>query len=337
MSLESFACMKVLTVANRKGGVGKTTTVVQLALCFAKMKKRVLVVDLDPQGNATQLLVTKTFIPDDATIGDVLTGQRDLKSVIVESDLGLEVHVAPASDSIKTVEREIDRNPMRDFLLRRALETVEYDIVLIDTSPAADSNLVRNGLVASTHTIIPIEAALLSISGYVLALEDLFSLFKHLPENQCPTLLGPFLTRFDSRESVSREAFDYLKEHVDERFPEAKIFNSVIRTNTKLKSTVDVKDLKKSQKGYADHLALGEEILGRMGVELSAAAPAKATTAKRRRKTPAKTRSTKTRVKKARRTAKTKKTSSTRKTPTRAAKAKTTRKTSSSSSKIKAE
>lgn len=285
--------MKVLTVANRKGGVGKTTTVVQLALCFAKLKKRVLVIDLDPQGNATQLLITRTFIPEDATIGEVLTGRRQLSEVLLKSDLGLDIDVAPASDVIKTVEREIDRYPLRDFILRNALDSVDYDVVLIDTSPAADSNLVRNGLVASTHTLIPIEASLLSISGYVLALEDLDSLFRHLPKTDCPTLLGPFLTRYDSRESVSREAFEYLKEHVDERFTEARIFNSVIRTNTRLKSTVDIKDLKKSQKGYADHLSLATEILERIGgPEAEVKAPAKKPAAK---KAPAK----KSRAKKA--------------------------------------
>jgi chromosome partitioning protein len=256
--------MKVISIVNRKGGVGKTTTAVYLALCLTKLGKRVLVIDLDPQGNATQLLVRKTFIPDDKTIGDVLTGDVScLSDVIVKSDVG-ELDLAPASDRIKEVERRIDRYPLRDFLLSQALKKVDYDLVVIDTSPAADSNLVRNGIFASTHSIIPIEASLLSMSGYVLALEDLYTLFRHLPEDQRPKLLGPLLTRWDRRESVAIECFEYLTEHEDERFPKAKLFRTVIRTNTRLKNVVDKNELKPRKRSFDDHIAVAKEVLARI-------------------------------------------------------------------------
>ncbi|MDF1660137.1 MAG: AAA family ATPase [Planctomycetota bacterium] len=279
--------MQVISIVNRKGGVGKTTTAVYLSLCLAKLGKRVLTIDLDPQGNATQLLVRKTFIPDDKTIGDVLTGEvSGLKDVIVASDVG-ELDVAPASDRIKEVERRIDRYPLRDFLLSNALKEVDYDFVVIDTSPAADSNLVRNGIFASTHAIIPIEAALLSMSGYVLALEDLHTLFRHLPEDGQPVLLGPLLTRWDKRESVAVECFDYLTEHEDERFPTAKLFGTVIRTNTKLKNVVDPSELKPRKRSFDDHMALANEVISR----ITGVAPekvAKKLAKKRTRKAPAK-------------------------------------------------
>lgn len=262
--------MYVLTIANRKGGVGKTTTAVYLALSFAKLGKRTLLIDLDPQGNATQLLVQRTFIPEDATIGDVLSGDIPLLSdVIVTSDVSPNVDVAPASDRIKDVERQIDRSPFRDFLLHKALEGLDYDVVIIDTSPAADSNLVRNGLVASTHTLVPIEASLLAISGYVLALEDLDALFRFLPQNQRPAFLGPVLTRFDQRESVSNEAYEYLREHRDPRFPNASLLSSVIRTNTRLKNPIDPRELRRGQKSFDDHLALALELLERIGEDTS--------------------------------------------------------------------
>jgi chromosome partitioning protein len=256
--------MKVISIVNRKGGVGKTTTAVYLALCLSKLAKRVLVVDLDPQGNATQLLIRKTFIPDDKTIGDVLTGDvSSLKEVVVASDVG-DLDVAPASDRIKEVERRIDRYPLRDFLLSHALESVDYDFVVIDTSPAADSNLVRNGIFASTHAMIPIEASLLSMSGYVLALEDLDTLFRHLPKGRQPKLLGPLLTRWDKRESVAIECFEYLTEHEDDRFPQSKLFQSVIRTNTRLKNVVDPTELKPRKRSYDDYMALALEVIGRV-------------------------------------------------------------------------
>lgn len=311
--------MQVISIVNRKGGVGKTTTAVYLSLCLAKLGKRVLTIDLDPQGNATQLLVRKTFIPDDKTIGDVLTGDvSGLKDVIVASDVG-ELDVAPASDRIKEVERRIDRYPLRDFLLSNALKEVDYDFVVIDTSPAADSNLVRNGIFASTHAIIPIEAALLSMSGYVLALEDLHTLFRHLPENGQPQLLGPLLTRWDRRESVAVECFDYLTEHEDERFPTAKLFGTVIRTNTKLKNVVDPNELKPRKRSFDDHMALAKEVISRIFGEAPAekAKPAKKTV-KRARKAPAKKRATSKTTKK---TAKAKST----KTPAKKAPVKKTR------------
>lgn len=278
--------MQVISIVNRKGGVGKTTTAVYLSLCLAKLGKRVLTIDLDPQGNATQLLVRKTFIPDDKTIGDVLTGDvSGLKDVIVASDVG-ELDVAPASDRIKEVERRIDRYPLRDFLLSNALKEVDYDFVVIDTSPAADSNLVRNGIFASTHAIIPIEAALLSMSGYVLALEDLHTLFRHLPEDGQPKLLGPLLTRWDKRESVAVECFDYLTEHEDERFPTAKLFGTVIRTNTKLKNVVDSNELKPRKRSFDDHMALANEVIAR----ITGKAPVKKTAKKTVKKTVKRTR-----------------------------------------------
>lgn len=257
--------MKVLTVANRKGGVGKTTTSVYLALCLARLGQRVLVIDLDPQGSATQLLVRRTFIPEDKTIGDVLTGDvSSLKEVIVASDAGLPLDVAPASDRIKDVERRIDRNPLRDFLLRRALVGLDYDYVVVDTSPSADSNLVRNGLVSSTHVIVPVESSLLAISGYVLALEDLDSLFRHLPEAERPIFLGPLLTRFDPREGVSGDAQEYLREHSDSRFAVARLFDAVIRTNTRLKSVIDKNEMRRGRKGWDDHMALAKELMSRV-------------------------------------------------------------------------
>jgi chromosome partitioning protein len=218
--------MKIFCVANQKGGVGKTTTTVNLAAGLAKVGQRVLMVDLDPQGNATMGSgVDKRKI--ELSVYDVLLESATIAEARVRADkCGYDV--LGASRDLAGAEVELVGLPHRDQRLKNALLSVktDYDFVLIDCPPSL-SMLTLNGLCSAHGVIVPMQCEYFALEG----LTDLVNTIKQVHANLNPDLqiIGLLRVMFDPRITLQQQVSDQLKAHFGD-----KVFNAVIPRNVRL-------------------------------------------------------------------------------------------------------
>ncbi|QJQ06456.1 ParA family protein [Undibacterium piscinae] len=251
---------KIFCVANQKGGVGKTTTTVNLAAGLAKLDQRVLLVDLDPQGNATMGAgINKAKLT--CSIYEVLLGMSDVKTARVRSEAG-KFDVLPANRELAGAEVEMVELENRDKRLRDALLEVsaDYDFILIDCPPAL-SLLTLNGLCAAHGVIIPMQCEYYALEG----LSDLSNTIKKVAVNLNPDLkiVGLLRVMFDPRMTLSQQVSEQLEQHFGD-----KVFNTVIPRNVRLAEAPSygmpgvVFD--PSSKGAQAYVAFGAEMLERI-------------------------------------------------------------------------
>ncbi len=217
---------KIFCVANQKGGVGKTTTTVNLAAGLAKVGQRVLMVDLDPQGNATMGSgVNKRELA--LSVYDVLLGAAGVAEAAVLSDK-CGYHVLGANRELAGAEVELVDVDQREKRLKNALAAVatDYDFVLVDCPPSL-SLLTLNGLCSANGVIVPMQCEYFALEG----LSDLVNTIKqvHANLNRDLKIIGLLRVMFDPRITLQQQVSDQLKDHFDD-----KVFNTVIPRNVRL-------------------------------------------------------------------------------------------------------
>lgn len=249
----------VIAVTNQKGGVGKTTTVVNVAYCLAKAGKRVLLVDFDPQGNATSGLgVDKTTL--DKTIRDVIMNTAPLTGVVRATDCK-NIFLVPATPELANAEVELASTEKRFSRLKMALQSAEsYDFVLIDSPPSL-SLLTVNGLIAADYVLLPVQAEFYAMEG----LGQLLETMKLVRKGMNPTLelLGVLVTMMDGRTVLSRQVLTEIQKH----FP-GKVFETTIPRNVRIAEAPShgepIGKYDKWSKGARAYKALTKEILDRV-------------------------------------------------------------------------
>lgn len=206
--------LRVFAVANQKGGVGKTTTTVNLGACFAELGQRVLIVDLDPQANAsTGLGLNPRQL--DYSLYDVLLQGVPMEDVIEPTSVK-QLYVAPASLDLAGAEIELVPAFSRETKLKEAIASVadDYDIVLIDCPPSLGL-LTINGLTAATEVLVPIQTEYYALEGLGQLIRNVDLVTRNLnPDLQLSTIV---LVMFDARTKLSGQVADEVREHFGDK------------------------------------------------------------------------------------------------------------------------
>lgn len=248
--------MEILSIVSQKGGVSKTTSCENIGSILAELGKKVLLIDLDSQGNLTSILGISEF---ENTIYDCLVGNVPLENAIIHTEFNIDV--VPADINLSNADVELLSKSDKESTLKKIIQksNLEYDYVLIDCLPSL-SLLTVNALVASDSFMIPLEASILSIYG----LNQLIKIVKLVQKKLNPNLKnkGVFLAKVDSRSTLSKDFETQLKEIFND-----KLFHTMIHQNTAIvRSQIARKPINhfdRSARGYKEYLELTKEVMER--------------------------------------------------------------------------
>lgn len=249
----------VISVTNQKGGVGKTTSAVNIAYYLAKQGKKTLLIDFDPQGNATSGLgFDKQALT--GTMSDVILETKELIDIIMLTE-HKNLSIAPATSVLANTEVELAQANRRFTRLKNAIGTINgYDFIIIDSPPSL-SLLTVNGLIAARYVLLPVQAEFYALEG----LGQLLETMKLVRKSMNPTLdlLGVLPTMVDGRTTLSGQVHEEIKKH----FP-GKVFKTTIPRNIRLAEApshgLPVGAYDKFSKGARAYKAVTKEVLQRV-------------------------------------------------------------------------
>ena len=257
--------MKTICIFNQKGGVGKTTTNINVCSYLATLGYKVLAIDIDPQGNTTSGVgIDKRKV--DKSMYDLLAGSVSITDILVQSQLVENLYVAPANMDLAGAEIEVMGKEKREFILKNQLEKVKdkFDFVFIDCPPSLGM-LTINALVASESVLIPIQAEYYALEGVGQLINTVNLVKKSL--NPDLEIEGVIMTMYDGRTNLSNEVYKEVKSYFND-----KLYESTIPRNIRLAEApsfglpiVLYDDKCRGAKAYED---VTNEFLKRQGVEL---------------------------------------------------------------------
>lgn len=247
---------RVIAIVNQKGGVGKTTTTINLAGGLSLLGKKVLVIDLDPQGNLSQSLGIQAEQLEN-TIYEVLREVSTLEEATFKHE---KIDVIPANIGLSAAELELAGTAGREFLLKEAIDQIEegmYDYVLIDCSPSLGV-LTLNALVAANEVFIPMQAQFLSMQGLSQLMNTIEIVKDRLNKNI--KVSGVIITMYDSRKNLNNEVSEKVREYFDKI-----VFKTLIPDSVSLAEAPshgkDIFDYKIASEGAKNYLKLAREVI----------------------------------------------------------------------------
>jgi len=248
---------KIISVSNQKGGVGKTTTALNLSACLGILEQKVLLIDLDPQANATSGIGID-LKKNKYSSYQLLEHTEKAENIILKSNTP-NLDIIPSNIDLVAIELELVNHPDREFMLKKALNKIKdnYDFIIIDCAPSLGL-ITLNSLVAANSVIIPIQCEYFALEGLGKLLNTIKSVQKI--HNKDLDIEGLLLTMFDSRLRLSNQVVDEVQKHFS-----TMVFDTIIRRNTRLGEAPSygesIISYDATSKGAVNYLNLANELL----------------------------------------------------------------------------
>jgi len=250
---------KIIAIANQKGGVGKTTTSVNLAASLGVLEKKVLLIDADPQANSTSGLGIDVETVEVGTY-QLLEHTNSAKEAIVKTNTP-NLDIIPAHIDLVAIEIELVDKDSREYMLKKALDEIkdDYDFIIIDCAPSLGL-LTLNALTAADAVIIPIQCEYFALEGLGKLLNTIKSVQKI--HNSALDIEGLLLTMYDSRLRLSNQVVEEVQKHFNDM-----VFETIIQRNVKLSEAPsygeNIINYDASSKGAANYLSLAKEVINK--------------------------------------------------------------------------